>query len=453
MPLQHLPNSLHRVRARLRTLASPSIWLSVLGVVFILGVAWEYVDRRGVRQLAADFSLDAFNNDDDDDNPSRWRGEVSGEDARVAADIDSSDVLQQIISQQGTPTPVPQSQSNPDREDNINRILEILANPQESVSSPEANEEGDRSASDNTASPESNLFLQGLGLDNGSGSSSSGNRPQGMQNSTLNQFLASGNGDGSPESLPQLTPMEQGFQQLANPRTSSLGLMQPQSDSRTSQQSQDRDSQEREAQANGRNGSENGETRADGRATSAETLPAFAMPVPQAGGQTSQPTSQSETGVSTFTGYPYNPNQMQGTIPQTEMGNPYGAPNQNINPGLSGSPTTGYRRPTHMDPAAQQNAGPGNPYGVQPGGQMGVGRSNGSVNPYQGTPGDVLNPNGAVFRGPVPDGTTGYPNGSMNGTPESQESLRSQPVEAFSVPRTPPGRSIGGGRINTFANP
>ncbi|MCC5899051.1 MAG: hypothetical protein JJU32_14205 [Phormidium sp. BM_Day4_Bin.17] len=452
MPLQHLPNSIHRVRAQLRTLASPSIWLSILGVVFILGVAWQYVDRRGVRQLAADFSLDAFNNNNDD--PSRWQGEVSGEDARMAADIDSSDVLQQIISQQGTPTPVAQPQSDSDREDNINRILEILANPQEAASSPEANQDEDASASNNTASPESNLFLQGLGFDNDSGSSSSGNRPQGMENSTLNQFLASGNGDASAESLPQLTPMEQGFQQLANPRTGSLGLMQPLSGSETPQPAQGRDSQEREAQANGRNGSENGEARADGRATSAETLPAFAMPVPQAGGQAFQSTPQSETGVSTFTGYPYNPNAVQGATPQAEMGNPYGSPNPNVNPGLSGSPTTRYGRPTHTDPAGQQNAGAGNPYGVQPGGQMGVGRPNGSANPYHGTPGDVLNPNGAVFRGPVPEGTTGYPNGgAMTGTPQGQESLRNQPVEPFSVPRTPPGRSIGGGRINTFANP
>ncbi len=447
MPLQHLPNSIHRVRAQLRTLSSPSIWLSILGVVLILGVAWEYVDRRGVRQLAADFSLDALNNDDDD--PSRWQGEVSGEDARMAADIDSSDVLQQIISQQGTPTPVAQPRSDSDREDNINRILEILANPEASVSSPEANREGDEPTSDDTALAESNLFLQGLGLTNDSGSSASGNRPQGMDNNAFNQFLTSGNGEPSAESSPQLTPMELGFQQLANPRTSSLGLMQPQSASETPQQAQGGDSA-RESQANGRNGSDTGEPRADGRATSAETLPAFAMPVPQAGGQV----PQSETGASTFTGYPYNPNVMQGSIPQTEMGNPYGSPNPNVNPGLSGSPATGYRRPTHINPAAQQHVSPGNPYGVQPGSQMGGSPPSGSSNPYHATPGDVLNPNGAVFRGPVPEGTMTSPNGAMNnGAAETPESLRNQPPEAFSVPRTPPGRSIGGGRINTFANP
>ena len=217
MPLQHLPNSIHRFRAHLRTLSNPSIWLSIMGVMLILGVAWEYVDRRGVRQAMADFSLDAFNTDDD---PSRWRGEISGEDARMAADIDSSDVLQQIISQQGTPVPVAQTQSDSERQNNISRILEILANPEAAASSPQGNTEGDTRASNNTASSESNLFLQGLGLDDSSSSSSSRSRPQESENGTLNQFLASVNGDSSSPAVPQLTPMEQGFQQLANPRTS-----------------------------------------------------------------------------------------------------------------------------------------------------------------------------------------------------------------------------------------
>ena len=201
-------------------------------------------------------------------------------------------------------------------------------------------------------------------------------------------------------------------------------------------------------------GSETEGVRADGRATSAETLPAFAMPVPPAGTQTVQP--QLETGVSTFTGYPYNPNQVPGMVPQAGMATPQGSMNHDFNPGISGNPHNGYRRPTHINPGAQQDFGFGN-HGVDPSGQMsgqmGGRRTTGSVNPYQGTPGDVLNPNGAVFRGSIPEGDMGSPNGLMTGTPETQESLRNQQPEPFSVPRTPPGRSIGGGRINTFANP
>lgn len=440
MPLEHLPNSIHRVRAKVRTLSNPSIWLSILGVVLILGVAWEYVDRHGVRRLTEDFSLDAFSNSDNE-GASNWQGEVSGEEARVAADIDSSDVLQQIISQQGTPAPLPTENPNADRQENIDRILEILANPEPEISSEQ--DDGNSGESQETASAGSNLFLQGLGLDESDDdeASSQRNHTQETGNGFFNGFFAPAQGTAATQSSRELTPLEMGFQQLANPRTGSLGLMQSSSES-SEQASQ---SQQREAEANGRTSSNSEAT--DGRATSAETLPAFAMPVPPAAGQFSQPNSD----VSTFTGYPYNPNAVTGATPQTQMGTPYGSSTGNFNPGISGNPNNGYRRPTYTNPASPQtgmgNGSLGNP------GAIGGYNPNPSVNPYQQMPGDVLNPNGAVFRGPVPDAGTGYPDGSMNATPESQDSFQNQPAKPFSVPRNPPGRAIGGGRINTFANP
>ncbi|MFO8041456.1 MAG: hypothetical protein R6U67_18665 [Sodalinema sp.] len=446
MPLQHLPNSIHRVRAKLRTLTNPSIWLSILGVVLILGVAWEYVDRHGVRKLAEEFSLDALNGSDNDD-ASNWEGEVSGEEARVAADIDSSDVLQQIISQQGTPSPLPTENPNADRQENIDRILEILANPEPDLSSESNN--GNSDESQETASAQSNPFLQGLGLEESDdeASSSQGSSPERANNGFFNGFFAPNQpeeGTAAAPSSPQLTPLEMGFQQLANPRTGSLGLMQPLSES--PEEASEFEQQQRAA-AEGRAEETSEAESADGRATSADTLPAFAMPVPPAAGQF----SPSDSDVSTFTGYPYNPNAVTGATPQTGAGTPSGSSAGDFNPGISGNPSNGYRRPTYGNPASpqtgMQNGSLGNP------GAIGGYDANPSANPYQETPGDVLNPNGAVFRGPVPDTGTGYPDGSMNATPESQESLRNQPPEPFSVPRTPPGRAIGGGRINTFANP
>ncbi len=442
MPLQHLPNSIHRVRAKLRTLTNPSIWLSVLGVVLILGVAWEYVDRHGVGKLAEEFSLDGFS---DNEEASNWEGEVSGEEARVAADIDSSDVLQQIISQQGTPAPLPTENPNADRQENIDRILEILANPEPEISSEQ--DDGNSGGSQETASAGSNPFLQGLGLDESDddGSSSQGDRTQETGNGFFNGFFAPAQETAATQSSRELTPLEMGFQQLANPRTGSLGLMQPLSES--PEQASESEQQRQEAAANGRAGTASEAEAADGRATSAETLPAFAMPVPPTAGQFSQPNSD----VSTFTGYPYNPNAVPGETPQSQTGTPYGSSTGDVNPGLSGNPSNGDRRPTYGNPDSPQtgmgNGSVGNP------GAMGGYDANPSANPYQQMPGDVLNPNGAVFRGPVPDAGTGYPDGSMNATPESEESLRNQPAEPFSVPRTPPGRAIGGGRINTFANP
>jgi|GEM_PF-2504940 hypothetical protein len=446
MPLEHLPNSIHRVRAKLRTLTNPSIWLSILGVVLILGVAWEYVDRHGVRKLAEEFSLDGFGNGDND-AVSNWEGEVSGEEARVAADIDSSDVLQQIISQQGTPSPVPTENPNADRQENIDRILEILANPEPEISS----DDGDSGQSQENASAPSNPFLQGLGLDgrddNASSSQESNTRETG--NGFFGGFFTPAQGTAaapsSTPSSPELTPLELGFQQLANPRTGSLGLMQPLPN--TSPDSSESASESRQQDPNGISETPSETETADGRATSAETLPAFAMPVPPTAGQF----SPSETGGSTFTGYPYNPNAVPGQTPQTGAGTPYGSSAGDFDPGISGNPSNGYRRPTYGNPASPQtgmgNGSVGNP------GAMGGYDANPSANPYQQMPGDVLNPNGAVFRGSIPDAGTGYPDGSMNATPESQDSFQTQPPEPFSVPRTPPGRAIGGGRINTFANP
>ncbi|OAB60009.1 hypothetical protein AY600_15345 [Phormidium willei BDU 130791] len=450
MPLEHLPNSIHRVRAKLRTLTNPSIWLSILGVVLILGVAWEYVDRHGVRKLAEEFSLDGFGNEDND-AVSNWEGEVSGEEARIAADIDSSDVLQQIISQQGTPTPVPIENPNADRQENIDRILELLANPEPEISS--ESDDGNSDSSQENASAPSNLFLQGLGLDGRDDNASSSRNTRETGNGFFGGGFTPTQGTmataSSTPSSPELTPLELGFQQLANPRTGSLGLMQPLPD--TSQQTTSQQASESlQPDFNGTSGatSEPGETEAaDGRATSAETLPAFARPVPPAAGQF----SPSETGGSTFTGYPYNPNAATGATPQTQTGTPYGSSAGDFDPGISGNPSNGYRRPTYGNPTSPQtgmgNGSVGNP------GAIGGYNANPSVNPYQQMPGDVLNPNGAVFRGPIPDGGTGYPNGSMNATPESQDSFQTQPAEPFSIPRTPPGRAIGGGRINTFANP
>lgn len=437
---------MHRVRAKLRTLSNPSIWLSILGVGLILGVAWEYVDRHGVKGLAEEFSLDALN-DSDDEEASRWEGEVSGEEARVAADIDSSDVLQQILSQQGTPSPLPTENPNADRQENIDRILEILANPEPNPTSGQDDGNGDESRE--TASAQSNLFLQGLGLEgsDNNASSSQGSNRQRANNGIFNGLFAPSQpdqGTAATPSSPELTPLEMGFQQLANPRTGSLGLMQPLAES--PEQASESERRQREGAADGRRiGETSDEDRADGRATSAETLPAFARPVPPAAGQFSQPGADS----STFTGYPYNPNAVPGVMPQT--GTPNGSSTGNFNPGVSGNPNNGYPSPTYMNPSSPQtgmgNGSLGNPTAT------GGYNANPSANPYQQMPGDVLNPNGAVFRGPVPDAGTGYPDGSTNATPEGQNSFQNQPAEPFSVPRTPPGRSIGGGRINTFANP
>lgn len=80
-------------------------------------------------------------------------------------------------------------------------------------------------------------------------------------------------------------------------------------------------------------------------------------------------------------------------------------------------------------------------------------------NPYGQLP-STVNPNGAYgYNSPIPNGATVQPN-SPN-TLLNPNPLVPQPStynltpsnQPFSVPRPIPGRSIGGGRINTFANP
>jgi hypothetical protein len=119
---------------------------------------------------------------------------------------------------------------------------------------------------------------------------------------------------------------------------------------------------------------------------------------------------------------------------------PLGLPNTQLSPQLSPSPgTTGYTLP----PALQNST----PSSISPS------SSNGSLQPIPGQISPQTSP-------ALPGQSYGYgqpssPNGQM-AYPSAQPSLvpSSQPMPSpFSVPRAVPGRSIGGGQVNTFSNP
>jgi hypothetical protein len=120
---------------------------------------------------------------------------------------------------------------------------------------------------------------------------------------------------------------------------------------------------------------------------------------------------------------------------------PPGLPNTQLSPQLSPSPgTTGYTLP----PALQNST----PSGAIPS------SSNGSLQPI---PGQISPQTAPALPGQSYGyGQPSFPNAGQMAYPSAQPFLvpSSQPMPSpFSVPRAVPGRSIGGGQVNTFSNP
>lgn len=128
----------------------------------------------------------------------------------------------------------------------------------------------------------------------------------------------------------------------------------------------------------------------------------------------------------------------QDSLRQTER-TPSGLPRTQFTPQISPSPgTTGYTLPPTLR-TSTPSASPSSIGNLQPiPGQI-------PLQTAPATPGQPYN-----------SGQTPYPTGQTTAYPSAQPSLAPsfQPMPSpFSVPRAVPGRSIGGGQINTFSNP
>ncbi|WP_017661644.1 hypothetical protein [Baaleninema simplex] len=420
MPIKHLPNSIHILRARLRSLSRPSVWLSALGVALVLGVGWEYAKR-----LNSPTDVEAENEGEVEISEalgSEWQGEVSDEDAQIAADIDSSDVLRSLLAQQESPAPapVPDSGQARERREHIDRLLELMA----------ADYELPGSSSNSEDASETNIFAN-LSPFGSLGTSDEEETPSDRSaRSNLFSATTSGNAADSPpnDSLTNFLQFDLDGASLPNLRTND------------SQRSAETDETEEETAESRQDGGATGDRNASNsdrrqRATSAETLPPFATPAPFS---TPDETSTGST-LPAFTGYPYNPNAIapDSAGNSGNYNNPYALPSAGT-PSTSPSnvPAPTYRRPTfgatppttaeNVNPYGNFNGNNGNAYGTPTG------------NPFSVNSGTGLSGNGATT--PSTTGTTPY-------------AYPTAPPQQFSVPRTPPGRAIGNGEINTFANP
>jgi hypothetical protein len=145
-------------------------------------------------------------------------------------------------------------------------------------------------------------------------------------------------------------------------------------------------------------------------------------------------------GTSTFTGYPYS----SVTVPTT--------PSVNTAPTFTGyPPAAGVSIPSTTPYTGRYTGYPTSPSTVPSSGNSYAPNSYGA--PYgtvqYGTQPN-LNSTSGINTAPVTSTSpqSGYPAGVSSGTTEVQT-----PIVPYSVPNSAPGRYIGNGEINTFANP
>jgi hypothetical protein len=113
-----------------------------------------------------------------------------------------------------------------------------------------------------------------------------------------------------------------------------------------------------------------------------------------------------------------------------------GLPSPQFTPQISPSPgTTGYTLPSALRPSAPSSSS----------------SSGGSLQPI---PGQIAPQPTPAVPGQVYDyGQPSYPTGQTAYPRVQSPSVPASPPTPFSIPRAAPGRSIGGGQINTFSNP
>ncbi|MBE9039334.1 hypothetical protein IQ235_00805 [Oscillatoriales cyanobacterium LEGE 11467] len=109
MSLRHSPASIRSFKAKLRTLFKPSIWASTVGVSLMLVLGWQSVNALKNRENAA------TDRESVPESP-ELAETLSPEESQIAADIESSDVLRELLREQVQPiaTSIPNIQSNGD---------------------------------------------------------------------------------------------------------------------------------------------------------------------------------------------------------------------------------------------------------------------------------------------------------------------------------------------------
>lgn len=392
--------SVRYLKAQLRRLVQPQVW-GAAAIISALGLlAWEYFSRP---VETPDALAEAIAADRDEG--------LSDEERAMAAEIDSSDVIDRILSQEAErpvalPVPLPE---NNDRD-------EESSNPLDALVESGRNNANNFLSSGNSGGDRDNAFadLTPVGLFANYGATDNG---RDRTPSPLESFL------GPSEANSTARPPNQ-LQQALDERQAARQVAEQQA--RLAEEAQARAEAEAAASSSEAAPAPNSNTAAGNTPYAAPGSTGYTYPLGAGNGTTPQ-IPMGSTGY-TYTPYNYTGNGYNGY-------NGYNAPNagQPINPyavpNATGVPTTPTVPGNGIQPAQPANATP----------QLGNYNS-----PYSPQAPTVANPNGM---------NTGQLNGGVPTSPYTVGNPNNLNPTVQGVPRRVPGRYLGNGEINTFANP
>lgn len=403
MPLHHLPASVRHVKAQLRPLTRPAVWSSAIVLVAMVWFAWEAWRNPDIL-TKFDFSEDFGGGN------SELSGEYDAEERAIAADIDSSDVLQQLLSEQeanpGAISPPPSAEQN-------EKLFEQLQKSRSQTSAIDSLLDSSSNGSDSSSpdlpslqleqSNSVDLFANFMPQDN-QGNEASDTSIEGWLD---NNFLATETQE-SEDSDAQMSPLQRYL--LESARTSNSGTS-----------------------ANSTNNSFGNSL---GR-----------PPAPTASQAENSANSLPNGGVSPYA-YPGNNPNAQSPNAGNETGiAPYGSNNPNAYPNPYASPNGTTPQTAPIAP----NVAPNNPSFLP--NPDGTTNNSNNFNPNYGVP----TPNSAGTSSPnapqqlnrqTPNSQ--FPNNALPNPNYQQFPNNNSPT---ALPRRVPGRHIGNGEINTFSNP
>ena len=110
MSARYSPASVRSLKAKFRTLLKPSIWTSAVGVSLMLVLGWQSVNYLTNQENAATEEESVTETPELADT-------LSSEESQIAADIESSDVLQELFEQEPSAIPTPIANTRSDRDE------------------------------------------------------------------------------------------------------------------------------------------------------------------------------------------------------------------------------------------------------------------------------------------------------------------------------------------------
>jgi len=404
MSPKELPAFIRVIRGHIRNFGDPTVWVAAAVIALLLALGSDYYNTL----RAVVFNSDQGEGYDVSSNSSELADTISTDGTVAASEIDSSDVLLQLLSSENAPQdPEQQAKQTADRAQEQAKANEANLNL---FGLPDLNKPGDRSSTGN--GNQGNQGNQATNAEN------SGNASASRQFGLLELLSGASNNQAN---APQMgTSLFSAFNPGASADNSGNSANGVASSSALGRRTfSDRDSAFVAATQNG--------GMSVFQAGSSVANRAQVIANTEAGSNPSLTTAPG------FTGYPY------ATSPVV---NP-NVPTYTGYPSSYAAPSAGYSAPV-TSPTSYT----GYPYssGASYGGSS-VPSSN-VPNVGQGSAPAMPN-SGYVNNSPNTAAQSGYPNGGA----APQVEVQNPPAPAYSVPGSTPGTYIGNGEINTFANP